>query len=216
MSSRSQESDYLGELRPVVSTAPHENDVIVERAAYRRNISKSTVSPMSGSLSFMGDLEEDDDVDEYGFPIIKSPSEDEDLESVAEERRIKDVGLKWRVRVVRVLDSDEQWNGVCEIFFHWNSSDTNNGGARRRKNLTNDEKIAIVSMEKPDKCPNFTILNEEDSKCIEEMYYTMPGFPGISFAYLAWSVVVHERLELEVTVYACCEDRLSFSLIVLH
>jgi len=157
----------------------------------------SSVTPVTRSSYTDDDLD-----DEYGFPIINNQS-DEDNDSVDSHasKSVGIVGMKWRTRVMRVLDSEEQWKGICEIYFHWNSDkETAERGMRKRKKkkLSEKEKYSITNIEQPDKCPVFIILNEEDSNSIEEMYYTMPGFPDMMFGYLQWTVVVHERLELEV------------------
>lgn len=193
------------EIRLAVSTssAPHQHDVIVGASASstKRLLQKVSITPMTSSPSYGDECEVlqdiDDDNDNY---------EDDDEDSVNNDKNLGEVGFKWRIRVLRVNDSEEQWKGVCEIYFHWcvdnaSTSDRSSGlKKRRKKKLTEKEKHAIVNIDQPEKCPIFVILNEEDSNSIEEMYYTMPGYPEVMFGYLAWTVIVHERLELEVRV----------------
>ena len=170
-------------------TAPHEHDVAVGRPSPSRASSqRSTVVPMVSNV-------DDDDTDDVDA-LLKSIDDDNSSNGVGE------VGLKWRVRVVRVLDAEEQWKGICELYFHWGTDGTVDKSRMRSRHKSNSmterEKHTIVNINKPERSPIFVILNEEDSNSIEEMYYTLPGYPGMYFGYLAWTVVVHERLELEV------------------
>ena len=143
-------------------------------------------------------FEEDDEEDEYGYPVLKHLEDDDEIGTL---KGLGRVGLKWRVCVVRVRDSEEQWKGVCEIYFHWECGDSSVDKSVRKRgsnNMTEKERLAIVNIPPPNRVPNFIILNEEESNSIEEMYYSLAGFPGICFGYLAWTVAVYERLELEV------------------
>jgi hypothetical protein len=164
----------------------------------------------------------DDEEDEHGYPLIKNiddvdDDDDDSVESV-DEKHVGRVGMKWRTRILRVLDSEEQWKGVCEIYFHWYIDDRasvlGKGGIKKRKKdiISDKERRSIKNIDKPEKCPIFIILNEEESNSTEEMYYTMPGFPNMMFGYLAWTVVVHERLELEVSGIVCEYDRVRHEL----
>jgi hypothetical protein len=216
----------VDEIRPAMSTmstTPHKHDIIMGSMQHHQKKSSTAVSPMTRLISYPDD-DDDDELDEYGYPIIKSLGDignyddDDDDDSVSDNKRVGNVGFKWRVRVLRVNDSEEQWKGVCEIYFHWNADDSvnktnSNGGVRKRlrrkKILTEKEKHTIVNIDQPEKCPIFIILNEEDSNSIEEMYYTMPGHPDVMFGYLAWTIAVHERLELEVSIQLRWHDGYS-------
>lgn len=120
------------------------------------------------------------------------------------------VGIKWRVRIVRIYDSEEQWKGIVEIYFHWSvfssapakqqDSTSNDNRPRRRMSVaamtskTSDMEI----IETPTSIPQFVILNDEESTCTEAIYYKCAKSPFLLFGYVSYTVTVHERLELEV------------------
>jgi hypothetical protein len=121
------------------------------------------------------------------------------------------VGIKWRVRIVRVFDSEENWKGVVEVYFHWfvksniisqNPSSSSDYVKRRMSavavmtNPNNNVNMEII--DEPKLHPKFIILNDEESHCTEEIYYTCPSFPNFQFGYVSYTVTIHERLELEV------------------
>lgn len=133
------------------------------------------------------------------------------------------VGIKWRVRIVRIYDSEEQWKGVVEIYFHWNLDRRNSitridvpipeneygqgGGLAatprpRRMSvsaMTNPvNNIGLDMIDPPKMRPVFLILNDEESHCTEEVYYKMYNNPTMLFGYVTYTVAIHERLELEV------------------
>lgn len=186
-----------------------EGDILVmPQKSSKVNTTRSVSSVVPTGRSQLNDDDEDLD-DEYGYPIFSDNGDgggdggggDDDSVESHDDKSVGIVGMKWRTRILRVLDSDEQWKGICEIYFHWKCDKDDKGGKarrRRKKRLTEKEKYHVTNIEQPDKCPVFIILNEEDSNSIEEMYYVLPGFPDMMFGYVAWTVVVHERLELEV------------------
>lgn len=196
--SDSDEDDYNDEIRPPNSTSPHKHDIIVGSYVSKTQ-NTCTVTPLERSY---GDGDDKGDIED-----IDSCDDTDDLEDdpVYNDKVMGKVGCKWRVRVLRVNDSEESWKGVCEIYFHW-SKDTDKQEnvargvrkRRKRRKLTDKEKHSIVNIDQPEKCPIFIILNEEDSNSIEEMYYIVPAYPDVMFGYVAWTVIVHERLELEV------------------
>lgn len=183
------------DVRPPMSVS---GDIIMGSPTKQQKL--SSVTP----LTTYSNLHDDDLDDEYGYPILKQFDDNGNNESDdSESENMGVVGMKWRIRFMRVLDSEEQWRGVCEIYFHWKLVDPDDEEhfirkRRGAKNLSESEKNAIKNIKQPDKCPNFVILNEEESNSIEEMYYFVPACPDVVFGYLAWVVVVHERLELEV------------------
>ena len=121
------------------------------------------------------------------------------------------VGLKWRVRIVRIFDSEEQWKGVVELYFHWNRKQSilNEDVAphvdipmtqptRRRASLAKVVEGDIEMIDTPARFPHFKIMNDEFSLSTEEIYYNSFAEPSLHFGYLSFTVTIHERLELEV------------------
>jgi hypothetical protein len=131
------------------------------------------------------------------------------------------IGFKWRVRIVRVYDSEEQWKGVVEIYFHWNldrrhsitriesipeaqAQPTQAARPRRMSVSLMTNPVSNVGMDmidEPKHHPVFLILNDEESHCTEEVYYKVHSHPTMLFGYVSYTVAVHERLELEVSNY---------------
>ena len=127
------------------------------------------------------------------------------------DSNIGNVGIKWRLRIMRVHDSAEQWDGIAEIYFHWNKSQdlptSNEYGTRRRLSYSAPTKLADQPIKgrttaevipTPSSHPMFMILNDEESHVTEEIYYKVSKFPNLLFGYIEFNVKVHERLELEV------------------
>mmetsp|Transcript_5019 Transcript_5019/g.7667 ORF Transcript_5019/g.7667 Transcript_5019/m.7667 type:complete len:428 (-) Transcript_5019:268-1551(-) len=118
------------------------------------------------------------------------------------------VGIKWRVRIVRVYDSEEEWKGVVEIYFHWKKDasksssmkafhDPGRSNHRRRSSISVSHMDTMATIEEPDVHPIFLILNDENSHSTEEIYYTCKDCPSLLFGYMEYTVNVHERLELQ-------------------
>ena len=190
------------DIRPSDTTfaSPHPHDIIMGSSKLSTNSLLQKISAFGYPVSTPRQDNDKDDFDSHSDGDDDDDDDDDD-DSISDDNNVGQVGFKWRIRVLRVKDSEEEWTGVCELYFHWDKKVEGGGGGlkrRKRKTLTEKEKHAIVNIDQPEKCPIFVILNEQDSNSIEEMYYTLPGYPEVYFGYLAWTVVVHERLELEV------------------
>lgn len=129
---------------------------------------------------------------------------------------IGNVGIKWRVKILRVYDSEEQWTGTVEIYFHWSKNasaiiaPTQITDRPKRRLSVSHQSSSLAekkqddfhnSMEiipRPAVYPIFLLLNDESSQNIEEVYFMSPKSPSTLFGYVEYHVTVHERLELEV------------------
>ena len=128
------------------------------------------------------------------------------------------VGIKWRIKVMRIYDSEEQWNGIVEIYFHWNKSANNMPMPSERPvrrgsiaaalttpstgesigHIASGSRSDMQLIPEPEAHPVFVILNDEESSLTEEIYYKLAKYPTMQFGYIEYNVKVHERLELEV------------------
>jgi hypothetical protein len=131
---------------------------------------------------------------------------------------IGNVGIKWRVKILRVYDSEEQWTGTVEIYFHWNKSNsavaepaapTNERPKRRlsvshanlaqsAENKSDGIQSSMEIIPRPQVYPIFLLLNDESSTNTEEVYFKSSKSPTTLFGYVEYHITVHERLELEV------------------
>jgi hypothetical protein len=121
-------------------------------------------------------------------------------------RGIGRIGIKCKLRIIRIYDSEEHWKGSVEIYFHWTVNKNINpndmpekSGPRRRQSVSilssKTEDMEII--EEPTVHPIFLLLNDESSHLTEEMYYKCNSYPNQLFGYVSYTVRVHERLELE-------------------
>ena len=119
------------------------------------------------------------------------------------EFELGNIGIKWRVRIVRIYDSEEEWKGVVEVFFHWTAPPPKDamgqdGGVRHRHHsILPRSDIEII--ERPAVVPVFKIMNDEHSTSTEEIYYRCPTDSALLFGFVNFTVTIHERLELEVS-----------------
>lgn len=127
------------------------------------------------------------------------------------------VGIKWRIKVMRIYDSEEQWNGIVEIYFHWNKSANNMPMPSERPvrrgsiaaalttpsagestgRIASGSRSDMQLIPEPEAHPVFVILNDEESSLTEEIYYKLAKYPTMQFGYIEYNVKVHERFELE-------------------
>ena len=98
--------------------------------------------------------------------------------------------MKTRIRILEVNDVEQEWEGVFELFLHYELPESGPLDI-----CPSNQAMNLV--DKPEKCPEFLILNDESSEPTEQLFYRCSAAPGIMFVFLEFKVVLHERLELQ-------------------
>lgn len=110
------------------------------------------------------------------------------------------VFVKTRLRITKVDDVHEMWEGVLDIYSHYYYPED---GAKDSSVAGKD----ITVVEKPAKSPEFAILKDERSSLTEQFYFRCPEAPNTMFSFHEFTVCLHERLELQRFPF----DRQNFS-----